>query len=52
MHGPTVFSEVISIGKTWAEKEENKKKYYVLLIVTDGINNDRENTIDEIVYAS
>ncbi|KRX04637.1 C2 domain [Pseudocohnilembus persalinus] len=52
MHGPTVFSEVIKLGKTWAEKETEKKNYYVLLIVTDGINNDEENTLDEIVEAS
>lgn len=55
MHGPTCFSEIINMACKYAscvEISQEKQQYFVLLIITDGIINDLEQTVDEIAYAS
>ncbi|GBG84784.1 hypothetical protein CBR_g39161 [Chara braunii] len=52
--GPTLFAPVISTSSQIAEAQlrEGRVKYSVLLIITDGIINDMEPTINAIVAAS
>jgi len=57
LHGPTCFNEVINLAKEFAEPfadptPDDDQKYYILLIVTDGVINDIEETIHAIVEAS
>mmetsp|Transcript_32790 Transcript_32790/g.57076 ORF Transcript_32790/g.57076 Transcript_32790/m.57076 type:complete len:545 (-) Transcript_32790:27-1661(-) len=55
LSGPTYFSEIIRAAIAQAEeaaRNPGKLKYYVLLILTDGIITDLQQTIDCIVYAS
>mmetsp|Transcript_26750 Transcript_26750/g.35145 ORF Transcript_26750/g.35145 Transcript_26750/m.35145 type:complete len:588 (+) Transcript_26750:60-1823(+) len=56
LHGPTIFSPVISQAAAMAAStlttDPCSQKYYILLIITDGIINDMANTIDAIVEAS
>lgn len=54
-HGPTVFSEIIHLAVEYASSEaidNEDQKYFILLIITDGVINDFDATKDEIVLAS
>ncbi|GBG84778.1 hypothetical protein CBR_g39155 [Chara braunii] len=52
--GPTLFTPVITRSSQMAEAHmrEGRLKYSVLLIITDGIINDMESTMDALVAAS
>ena len=52
--GPTHFAEIIKKASEITKEgmEKNPYKYYVLLILTDGVINDMEATIDGIVKAA
>ena len=53
--GPTHFNEIINTVNNMAEElkvSQENQKYIILLIITDGIINDMEQTIDEIVRGS
>lgn len=66
LHGPTYFAKIIGYMNDMIEYEtvtckyffRTKKilsrmnKYYILLIITDGLINDMPETTDEIVRAS
>jgi vacuolar-type H+-ATPase subunit F/Vma7 len=55
LYGPTHFSDIIKLVADMAEGEkvsQNNQKYFILLIITDGIINDMQKTIDEIVRAT
>lgn len=55
LYGPTYFSEVIRATIGLAEYDAANspaQRYYVLLIITDGVINDMQNTISAIVSAS
>jgi len=52
LSGPTLFSGIIRKAAKIAEETQRLGKYYVLLIITDGIINDMANTIDAIIGAS
>jgi len=45
-HGPTVFSEVVKMAVDYArsEEESDEPKYFILLIITDGVISDLEAT--------
>lgn len=52
LYGPTYFSEILSAinGRAEAmEVSQYHQQYQILLIITDGIINDMDKTIDEIV---
>lgn len=54
-HGPTNFSEILSDINDRCraiEVSQYNQKYYLLMILTDGIISDMEKTIDEIVRGS
>ncbi|CAD8179864.1 unnamed protein product [Paramecium octaurelia] len=54
LHGPTVFSQIISQAIEFAANEkvdQNNQKYYILLILTDGSINDMQSTIEQIYRA-
>eukprot|EP01022_Parablepharisma_sp_SALTPOND_P030078 TRINITY_DN752_c0_g1_i16.p2 TRINITY_DN752_c0_g1~~TRINITY_DN752_c0_g1_i16.p2 ORF type:complete len:598 (-),score=47.76 TRINITY_DN752_c0_g1_i16:5261-7054(-) len=53
--GPTYFSGILNYMNRMVEYEtitKKQNKYYILLIITDGMINDMENTIDQIVRAT
>ncbi|KAF0891980.1 hypothetical protein E2562_011356 [Oryza meyeriana var. granulata] len=52
--GPTLFGPVISTATALANQSlaSNQQKYFVLLIVTDGVVTDFQETIDAIIKAS
>ncbi len=53
--GPTRFSQIVEYVNRMVEYEvvNNKmRKYYILLIMTDGVIDDMEETIDQIVRAT
>jgi len=56
LHGPTIFTPVInkaiSIAQAARSKDPCQQQYFILLILTDGIINDMQNTTDAIVAAS
>lgn len=54
LSGPTVFSDIIRAAAehATAELHNHEQSYTILLIVTDGVINDQENTLDEIARAS
>lgn len=55
LHGPTFFSEIIKTTSQYASStqvSQSHQQYFILLILTDGIINDLEKTIDEIAFAS
>jgi len=56
LSGPTIFQNVISSAAAFAastvSSDPSRQKYHILLILTDGIINDMQNTIDAIVQAS
>ena len=54
-HGPTLFSSLIHTAADYARSRpvtQENQQYYILLILTDGIINDMEATLNEIVEAS
>jgi hypothetical protein len=54
-HGPTVFSQLLRTVIAYAEAKEvnqQNQQYFILLIITDGIINDKDSAIHEIVRAS
>ena len=54
-HGPTIFSRIIQMTAECAKRAEvsqDTQRYFLLLIITDGIINDMEATVHEIVEAS
>jgi Copine/Zinc finger, C3HC4 type (RING finger)/C2 domain len=55
LHGPTFFHDILKQCANWAEpyvENTENLKYFVLLILTDGVINDLQKTINEIVKAS
>uniref|UniRef100_A0A0E0NFM2 C2 domain-containing protein n=1 Tax=Oryza rufipogon TaxID=4529 RepID=A0A0E0NFM2_ORYRU len=52
--GPTLFGPVVSTATAIANQSlaNNQQKYFVLLIVTDGVVTDFQETIDAIIKAS
>jgi hypothetical protein len=59
LHGPTYFAPLIrqaaTIASVFSQPPTNAReslKYFVLLIITDGVIMDMDNTIEEIVAAS
>ncbi|CAN0038905.1 unnamed protein product, partial [Discosporangium mesarthrocarpum] len=52
--GPTLFSEIIQTAMSRSDNcvSQTKQEYQVLLILTDGIINDMQETIDLLVAAS
>ncbi|KMT13538.1 hypothetical protein BVRB_4g083170 isoform A [Beta vulgaris subsp. vulgaris] len=54
LSGPTLFGKVIHKAAEIAGQslEHSKSKYYVLLIITDGVLTDPQETIDALVKAS
>lgn len=54
LSGPTHFNEIIKHVSEIANnvKTQNERNYQILLIITDGVINDMQETIDEIVYGS
>eukprot|EP00826_Nyctotherus_ovalis_P063437 TRINITY_DN9305_c0_g1_i11.p1 TRINITY_DN9305_c0_g1~~TRINITY_DN9305_c0_g1_i11.p1 ORF type:complete len:602 (-),score=182.36 TRINITY_DN9305_c0_g1_i11:111-1916(-) len=51
--GPTYFAEVLNYVNNMIEYETKKQnKYYILLLMTDGIIDDMEKTTNEIVRAT
>ncbi|KAL0709133.1 hypothetical protein Bca4012_016111 [Brassica carinata] len=52
--GPTLFGPVINAAATIASESlaENARRYYVLLIITDGVITDLQETKDALVSAS
>ncbi|KAJ0751001.1 putative copine, von Willebrand factor A-like domain superfamily [Helianthus annuus] len=52
--GPTLFGPVITTAAATARRSvaANEHKYFVLLIITDGVVTDQQETIDAIVMAS
>eukprot|EP00826_Nyctotherus_ovalis_P063438 TRINITY_DN9305_c0_g1_i3.p1 TRINITY_DN9305_c0_g1~~TRINITY_DN9305_c0_g1_i3.p1 ORF type:complete len:524 (+),score=144.09 TRINITY_DN9305_c0_g1_i3:541-2112(+) len=53
--GPTYFSGIINYVNRMIEYEtihRGQSKYYILLLMTDGIINDMQETVDQIVRAS
>lgn len=54
LYGPTRFSEVIHTSIEYASNAkvcQDKQQYFIVLILTDGIINDLDETVDEIVLA-
>lgn len=54
-HGPTMFSSLIHMAACYASSRpvtQESQQYYILLILTDGIINDMDATLNEIVEAS
>jgi hypothetical protein len=57
LHGPTNFSQLIDLVSHFAQpysepKPGQKPRYFILLIITDGVITDMKATISEIVKAS
>jgi hypothetical protein len=55
LSGPTLFSSIIGQASAIAEstpQSQSHQKYYVLMIITDGVINDMDSTIECIVRAS
>ena len=55
LYGPTNFSPIIEMVNDMAEAEnvsQMNQKYNILLIITDGIINDMQKTIDQVVRGS
>jgi Mg-chelatase subunit ChlD len=52
-HGPTMFSEIFRMACEYAayESSQDKQKYLILLMLTDGDISDMQATKDEIVKA-
>ena len=52
LYGPTNFSPVINHVQRFAKTYQDGKQYFVLLIITDGIITDMDETINSIIQAS
>ncbi|KAL9233272.1 hypothetical protein vseg_008293 [Gypsophila vaccaria] len=54
LHGPTLFGNVINKSAEIAGQSlrQNASKYYILLIITDGVLTDLQETINSLVKAS
>eukprot|EP01027_Heterolobosea_sp_BB2_P009704 GEZU01014294.1.p1 GENE.GEZU01014294.1~~GEZU01014294.1.p1 ORF type:complete len:479 (+),score=115.69 GEZU01014294.1:68-1438(+) len=54
LFGPTLFAPTIQMAAHFASQHvsQNSQRYFILLIITDGIITDMDNTIDAIVNAS
>ncbi|KAK9735374.1 hypothetical protein RND81_04G202400 [Saponaria officinalis] len=54
LHGPTLFGNVINKAAEIAGQSlrQNTSKYYILLIITDGVLTDLQETINSLVKAS
>ena len=55
LYGPTHFSKVIQETNNIAESahvSQQNQKFHILLILTDGVINDMQKTVDEIVRGS
>ena len=55
LYGPTNFAPIVEMVCDMAEEEKVSQvhqKYFILLIITDGIINDMQKTIDQIVRGS
>lgn len=54
LSGPTVFSEIVEAAAEHANREvtQNDQSYTILLIVTDGVISDVDNTLQEIAKAT
>lgn len=52
LYGPTNFASVINNTASIAKQYQDGKHYFVLLIITDGIISDMQNTINAIIDAS
>eukprot|EP00727_Mastigamoeba_balamuthi_P013878 m51a1_g9112 hypothetical protein (734) ;mRNA; r:115041-117983 len=56
LYGPTLFSHVLQatnyIAQTASAQSQAGSKYFVLLIITDGVINDMDATVDQIVAAA
>lgn len=54
LFGPTEFAEIIraAIGHVTVDMQEGAQSYTIMLILTDGVINDLQNTVDEIVRAA
>ena len=55
LYGPTNFAPIIELVNDMAEAaqvDQLNQKYNILLIITDGIINDMQKTIDQIVRGS
>ncbi|XP_065837978.1 copine-5-like [Oscarella lobularis] len=55
LSGPTLFSPILEAALRYVQSEsvsQENQTYNILLIVTDGVIHDMENTIDKIVEAS
>eukprot|EP00824_Muranothrix_gubernata_P012589 TRINITY_DN2667_c0_g2_i1.p1 TRINITY_DN2667_c0_g2~~TRINITY_DN2667_c0_g2_i1.p1 ORF type:complete len:448 (-),score=69.68 TRINITY_DN2667_c0_g2_i1:54-1313(-) len=54
LYGPTIFSEIIRTAASYASRNISQEcqNYTILLILTDGIINDMDATIAQIVQAS
>lgn len=53
--GPTQFSSIIGLVNDMTESvkvTQQNQKYTILLIITDGVINDMQQTVDEIVRGS
>ena len=55
LYGPTHFSKILAEQNDFAQSanvSQNNQKFHILLILTDGVINDMQKTIDEIVRGS
>ena len=52
LYGPTFFGPIIREMNRIINLEKNKNKYHILMILTDGIIDDIDSTIDELVEVS
>ncbi|XP_052780413.1 copine-8-like isoform X2 [Mya arenaria] len=52
LYGPTNFSPVINHVSRFAAAKRDGSAYFVLLIITDGVITDMDNTINSIINAS
>lgn len=51
LYGPTIFSQILRVAHQYASQvnTEAEQKYFILLIITDGVINDMQDTCDWIV---
>lgn len=54
LYGPTIFTPVIQAASQIAsvDTSQTSQKYFILLIITDGVINDMDETVDAIVRAT